>query len=487
MDKKLFNLLQNIEVLSQVGESNPTIAKIVFDSRLVTKGSLFVAVSGTKVDGHTFIAKAIADGAVAIICEVLPSDIQKEITYIVVKSSSLALGYLASAFYNHPSSQLKLVGVTGTNGKTTTATLLYHLVKSLGYKAGLFSTVVNYIGGKRIEATHTTPDPIALNELMNKMVEAGCDYCFMEVSSHSVAQHRIAGLEFDGAIFTNLTHDHLDYHLTFDAYRDAKKAFFDTLSPKAFALTNIDDVNGKVMVQNSKAKIKSYSLRDFSDFKVKIIEETFDGMQLTINDNEVWTPFIGRFNAQNLLAVYGAAILLGFDKQEVLIALSQLHSVDGRFETVRSGKGITGIVDYAHTPDAVTNVIKTIQDLLEGSSRLITVIGAGGDRDKSKRPIMAAEAVKGSDIVILTADNPRSEDPEVIINEMVAGVAIKDKSKVFTITNRKEAIRMAVQLATKGDVVLVAGKGHETYQEIKGVKHHFDDKEELLEAFKNLV
>lgn len=487
MSKKLFDLLKKVDILTQVGESNPIISKIAFDSRQVSSGVLFVAVSGTKVDGHTFIDQAITQGAVAIICEVLPSNIQRDITYIVVKSSSYALGFVASAFYNHPSSQLKLVGVTGTNGKTTTATLLYHLVKGLGYEAGLFSTVANFIGSKKVEATHTTPDPIALNEIMNKMVEAGCDYCFMEVSSHSVAQHRIAGLEFDGGIFTNLTHDHLDYHLTFDAYRDAKKAFFDTLSPKAFALTNIDDVNGKVMVQNCKANIKSYSLRDFSDFKVKIIEETFEGMQLAINDNEVWTPFIGRFNAQNLLAVYGSAILLGFDKQEILVALSKLQPVDGRFQTVRSGNGITGIVDYAHTPDAVTNVIKTIQDLLEGSSRLITVIGAGGDRDKTKRPVMAAEAVKGSSIVILTADNPRSEEPEIIINEMLTGVAAQDRSKVFTITNRKEAIRMAVQLATKGDVVLVAGKGHETYQEVKGVKHHFDDREELVEAFNNLV
>lgn len=484
MSKSLLELIKGVDVVSNVGSHNPVISQIVFDSRQVSANSLFVAVSGTKVDGHEFIEKAISMGAVAIVCEVLPLSISDSVTYYVVKSSSMALGFLASAFYDQPSSKLKLVGITGTNGKTTTATLLYRLVRALGYEAGLFSTVTNYIGNKKIEATHTTPDPVALNQIMAQMVEAGCDYCFMEVSSHSVSQHRIAGLVFQGGVFTNLTHDHLDYHLTFDAYRDAKKSFFDRLPATSFALTNVDDANGKVMVQNCKANVKSYSLRDFADFKAKIIDSAFEGMHLLINGEELWTPFIGRFNAQNLLAVYGSAVLLGFNKNEVLVALSSLKPVDGRFESFRSDLGVTAIVDYAHTPDAVTNVIEAINDLRDGSSKLITVIGAGGDRDKSKRPIMAAEAVKGSDVVILTADNPRSEDPDVILSEMMEGVAHKDKNKVYTISNRREAIRMAVKLAKKGDVVLVAGKGHETYQDIKGVKHHFDDREVLMEAFK---
>lgn len=481
--KSLSELIVELNVVEKLGSANPHINAIVFDSRAVQKGTLFVAVGGTKVDGHEYIEKAISLGALAIVCEVLPQVINSQVVYLVVNSSSFALGQLASAFYNYPSKNIRLVGVTGTNGKTTTATLLYRLVRAMGYEAGLFSTVTNYIGSKKVESTHTTPDPVALNGLMAQMVEAGCEFCFMEVSSHSVSQNRIAGLHFQGGIFTNLTHDHLDYHLTFDAYRDAKKGFFDSLDKSAFALTNYDDANGKVMTQNSKATIKGYSLRDFADFKAKIIDESFNGMQLVLDGAEFWTPFIGRFNVQNLLAVYGTARLLGFEKEEILISLSLLPPVDGRFESFTSKSGITGIVDYAHTPDAVKNVIDTINTIREGGNKLITVIGAGGDRDKTKRPVMAAEAVKGSDVVILTSDNPRSEDPEVIIQEMMKGVEMKDKNKVFSIVNRKEAIRMAVKLAVKGDVILVAGKGHETYQDIKGVKHHFDDREVLTEAF----
>jgi UDP-N-acetylmuramoyl-L-alanyl-D-glutamate--2,6-diaminopimelate ligase len=400
-----------------------------------------------------------------------------------VDNSSKALGEMASAFYDHPSKQLKLVGVTGTNGKTTTATLLYDMVSALGYKAGLFSTVSNFIGKLEIAATHTTPDAVTLNRLMREMVEAGCEYCFMEVSSHALDQHRVAGLEFAGALFTNITHDHLDYHLTFKAYIEAKKSFFDNLGKEAFCLVNSDDKNGNVMMQNTVASKNTYSLKGMGTFKGRIIESMFEGMQLEMDGQEIWTQFIGHFNAQNLLAVYGSAILLGFDKMEVLVAISQLKPVDGRFETIRSAKGQTAIVDYAHTPDALKNVIETINLVRQPDQQLITVVGAGGDRDPMKRPEMAKEAVAGSSKVILTSDNPRSEDPDVIIEQMMEGVAFKDRIKVLSIVNRKEAIRTACMVAGQGDIILVAGKGHETYQEIKGVRNHFDDREVIKEIF----
>ncbi len=483
MMKDLNSLLKNIDVVNRIGENNPTIQDLVFDSRLVKPGVLFFATKGVTTDGHKFIANAVKSGAVAVVCEELPSEIDSAIDYIQTTDASKAMGFMASAFYDYPSSQLTLVGVTGTNGKTTIATLLYNLVRNLGYKAGLFSTVTNYINDQHIDATHTTPDAVALNKIMAQMVEAGCDYCFMEVSSHSVVQHRIAGLNFKGGIFTNLTHDHLDYHKTFDAYLKAKKSFFDDLNPQSFAITNVDDKNGLVMVQNSKAKTYTYSIRELANFKARIIESAFEGMHLEINGKELWTPFVGHFNVQNLLAVYGAGILCGFNSDEVLVAISQLVSVSGRFETIRSNEGITAVVDYAHTPDALKNVIETINDIRQPGQQLITVVGAGGDRDKTKRPIMAAEAVKGSNKVILTSDNPRSEDPEEIIKEMMAGVPFSNKMSVVAITNRRDAIRAACMMANVGDIILVAGKGHETYQEVKGVKHHFDDKEIIREIF----
>jgi UDP-N-acetylmuramoyl-L-alanyl-D-glutamate--2,6-diaminopimelate ligase len=483
MSKTLSELLSNIDVVSQNGSGNPVIDAIVFDSRLVAPGTLFVATRGTATDGHLYIAKAIEKGAVAVVCEELPLELASQVIYVQVANSSQMLGFLASAFYNHPSQHLKLVGVTGTNGKTTIATLLYRLMGLLGYKAGLFSTVANYIISEKIESTHTTPDAVKLNELMAEMVDAGCDYCFMEVSSHSVDQHRIAGLTFAGAIFTNLTHDHLDYHKTFDAYLKAKKGFFDSLPKQAFALTNKDDKNGLVMLQNTKAHKHSYSIRELADFKARIIESMFDGMQLEVDGNELYTPFVGHFNVLNLLAVYGSAVLLGHNPTEVLIELSKLTPVDGRFETIRSARGVTAVVDYAHTPDAIKNVIETINQIRQTGQQLITVVGAGGDRDNTKRPVMAREAVKGSTKVILTSDNPRSEEPEEIIRQMMAGIEFVDRIKVLSIVNRHEAIRIACMLANPGDIILIAGKGHETYQEVKGVKHHFDDREEIRQIF----
>ena len=486
MGKKLSELLLEVNVVNKVGDNDPLILAIEFDSRQVNDGGLFVATEGTNVDGHKFIQVSINNGAVAVILEKMPDELNADITYVQVENSSLALGQIASAFYDHPSRRLSLVGVTGTNGKTTIATLLYRISKKLGYKAGLFSTVVNYIDNQKIEATHTTPDSVMLNKLMAEMVKTGCDYCFMEVSSHSVVQERIGGLLFKGAIFTNLTHDHLDYHKTFDSYLQAKKMFFDRLSPDSFALTNLDDKNGMVMVQNSKAKTYNYSIRELADFKAKVIENHFDGMQLEIDGNEIWTPFMGRFNVSNLLAVYGTSILLGHKKDEVLVSLSQLTPVDGRFETILSDNGVVGVVDYAHTPDALKNVIDTINDIRKPGQQLITVVGAGGNRDSAKRPVMAKESVKGSTKVILTSDNPRNEDPDDIIRQMMEGVEFKDRIKVVAITNRKEAIRTACMLAKKGDIILVAGKGHETYQEVKGVKHHFDDREVLREIFEEM-
>ena len=479
----LSELLQNISLKSTFGNSEIEVTGIQFDSRKVEDGSVFVATRGTATDGHDFIGAAIEKGAKAIICEIQPSDKQDGVTYIQVENSSDALGRMASAWYDFPSSKLKLVGVTGTNGKTTIATLLYQLFRELGYKTGLLSTVCNYVNEQAIEATHTTPDSLALNELLAQMVDAQCEYAFMEVSSHSVDQRRIAGLEFDGGIFTNLTRDHIDYHLTFENYLKAKKQFFDELSPEAFALTNADDKNGLVMLQNTKASKYTYSLRGMADFKTKILEHGFDGMLLDMNETEINVSFIGKFNASNLSAVFGAAILLGQDKLEVLRIMSALHSVSGRFETLRAPSGYTAIVDYAHTPDALNNVISTINQILQGNGRLITVVGCGGNRDKGKRPMMAREAVDGSWKAILTSDNPRFEEPQDILNDMIAGLDLMQKTKSLTIVDRREAIKTACALAQTGDVVLVAGKGHEDYQIIQGVKHHFDDREEVRKCF----
>ena len=483
----LSDLLQNISLKSTFGNSEIEVTGIQFDSRKVVDGSVFVATRGTATDGHDFIGAAIEKGAKAIICEIQPSDKQDGVTYIQVENSSDALGRMASAWYDFPSSKLKLVGVTGTNGKTTIATLLYQLFRELGYKTGLLSTVCNYVDEQAIEATHTTPDSLALNELLAQMADAQCEYAFMEVSSHSVDQRRIAGLEFDGGIFTNITRDHIDYHLTFENYLKAKKQFFDELSSEAFALTNADDKNGLVMLQNTRASKYTYSLRGMADFKTKILEHGFDGMLLEMNETEINVSFIGKFNASNLSAVFGAAILLGQDKLEVLRIMSALHSVSGRFETLRAPAGYTAIVDYAHTPDALNNVISTINQILQGNGRLITVVGCGGNRDKGKRPMMAREAVDGSWKAILTSDNPRFEEPQDILNDMIAGLDLMQKTKSLTIVDRREAIKTACALAQTGDVVLVAGKGHEDYQIIQGVKHHFDDREEVRKCFSPIV
>jgi UDP-N-acetylmuramoyl-L-alanyl-D-glutamate--2,6-diaminopimelate ligase len=479
----LKELLFDIPVISIAGTTDMSVSGVEFDSRKVLPGNLFVATCGTAADGHAFIPAAIEKGAVAVVCEKMPEQLNNQIAYIQVENSSTALGLLASAWFDFPSSKLTLVGVTGTNGKTTIATLLYQLFRELGHKVGLLSTVCNYVDDIAVEATHTTPDALALNELLDRMVQAGCTYAFMEVSSHSVEQGRIAGLEFDGGIFTNLTRDHIDYHLTFENYLHAKKKFFDQLPAYGFALTNLDDKNGMVMLQNSQAKKHTYSLRGMADFKTKILEHGFEGMLLEMNEHEVHVSFIGRFNASNLSAVFGAAVLLGVDELEALRIISSLKSVSGRFETFHAPGGYTAIVDYAHTPDALNNVISTINQILQGSGRLITVVGCGGNRDKGKRPMMAREAVDGSWKAILTSDNPRFEDPQEILNDMVAGLDVTQKSKSLTIIDRREAIKTACALAQAGDVVLVAGKGHEDYQIIQGVKHHFDDREEVKNCF----
>lgn len=481
--KILSELLSDIGDLIVIGDANCAIEEIAFDSRKVARGFLFAALPGTTVDGHRFISTAITNGAKAILCEQLPENLDETITWIKAANSSVALGQIASNFYGNPSSILKIVGITGTNGKTTTATLLYRLFKVLGHKAGLLSTVCNYVDDTKIHATHTTPDPLQIQELMAEMVATGCTYCFMEVSSHAIDQDRTAGINFDGGIFTNLTHDHLDYHKTFAEYRNAKKKFFDQLSPKAFAITNIDDKNGMFMLQNTSARKLTYAGKTMADFKVKVIESHFDGMLININGTEVWTHFVGNFNAYNLLAVYAGAVSLGADKDEVLRIISMLKPVDGRFETFISPVGIYAVVDYAHTPDAIKNVLSAINEVRTGNETLFTVVGAGGDRDKTKRPEMAFEAAIASDKVILTSDNPRSEDPEVIISEMLVGVPANKTSHVVAITNRKEAIRTACMMAKPGDIILIAGKGHEDYQEIKGVKHHFDDREIICEIF----
>lgn len=481
--RTLSQLLYEIPVLEMSGSSNVLISSIEFDSRKVTPGSLFVATTGTNADGHQFVDSAISLGAVAVLCERFPEQLQSTICYVKVEKSTRALGQLAAAWYDFPSSKLSLVGVTGTNGKTTIATLLYEVFRGLGYKCGLISTVVNYIDTLPVEATHTTPDALSLNHLMSEMVNAGCDYVFMEVSSHSVEQGRIAGLEFDGGVFTNLTRDHLDYHGTVENYLKAKKAFFDTLPATAFALTNLDDKNGMVMLQNTLAKKYSYSLRAMADFHTRLLEHSFEGMLLDMNNKEINVSFIGKFNAANLTAVYGTALLLGADELEVLRIISRLTSVAGRFETLRAPSGFTAIVDYAHTPDALVNVISTINQILQGSGRLITVVGCGGNRDKGKRPIMAREAVEGSWKAVFTSDNPRFEEPMDILADMLAGLDSVQKSKSLTIVDRREAIKTACALAQPGDVVLVAGKGHEDYQIVKGVKYHFDDREEVKNCF----
>ncbi len=483
MTQKLSDIIKDINVVERINDVDCDIDQIVFDSRKATNRSLFVAMPGTLVDGHQFIPQVFEAGCRCVVCEHVPTEYPEDAIILKVVDSSLSLGMLASAYYGHPSSHLKLVGVTGTNGKTTTATLLYHLVMSMGYKAGLFSTVANFIGKAKVDATHTTPDAVTLNKTMAEMVEAGCEYCFMEVSSHALVQNRVAGLNFTGGLFTNITHDHLDYHQTFKAYIEAKKLFFDGLPKGAFALTNADDKNGQVMLQNTKAETYTYSLRGMGTYKGRIIESMFEGMQLEVDGQEIWTQFVGHFNAQNLLLVYGAACLLGFSKEEVQVALSNLQPVDGRFETIRSNSGKTAIVDYAHTPDALKNVIETINLVRQPSQQLITVVGAGGDRDPMKRPEMAKEAVTGSSKVILTSDNPRSEDPETIIEQMMQGVSFKERIKVLSIVNRREAIRTACMVAAQGDIILIAGKGHETYQEIKGVRSHFDDREIVKEVF----
>ena len=481
---KLNEVLKNITPIKIVGNDNVEITGVNIDSRRIKAGHLFVAIRGTQVDGHQFIDKAIELGADAVICEELPEKLSDHVTYVQVESTEDAVGKVATLFYGNPSHKLKLVGVTGTNGKTTIATLLYNMFRKFGYKVGLLSTVCNYIDDVEVPADHTTPDPIELNELLAKMVEAGCEYAFMECSSHAIHQKRIGGLKFAGGLFTNLTRDHLDYHKTFENYRNAKKAFFDGLPKDAFAITNADDKNGMIMVQNTKATVKTYSIRSMADFRARILECHFEGMYLEIDGREVGVQFIGKFNVSNLLAVYGAAIMLGKKPEDILLVLSTLHSVSGRLEPIHSPEGFTAIVDYAHTPDALANVLNAIHEVLDGKGHVITVCGAGGNRDKGKRPLMAQEAVRQSDKVIITSDNPRFEDPQEIINEMLAGLNEQQMRKVISIVDRKEAIRTACMMAQKGDVVLVAGKGHENYQEIKGVKHHFDDKEVLHEIFK---
>ena len=482
---ELKEILKSISIRRITGKESGDITGICIDSRQATPGSMFVAVKGTQTDGHAYIAKAIENGATAIVCEKQPETIDEKATYVQVNDTEDAVGKLATTFYGDPTSKLDLIGVTGTNGKTTVATLLYNMFRKFGYKAGLISTVCNYIDGEPIPTDHTTPDPITLNKLLGRMADEGCKYAFMEVSSHSIAQKRIGGLKFAGGVFTNITRDHLDYHKTFENYLKAKKAFFDALPKTSFALTNADDKNGMVMVQNTKAKVAAYSLRTLCEFKGKVLEDGFDGMLMDINNKEVNVQFIGRFNASNLLAVYGTACLLGKSPEDILLILSTLRPVSGRFDALRSPKGYTAIVDYAHTPDALVNVLDTIHEVLKGKGKVITVVGAGGNRDKGKRPLMAKESAKRSDRVIITSDNPRFEEPQDIINDMLAGLDKENAAKVICNPDRKEAIRSACLMANPGDVILVAGKGHENYQEIKGVKHHFDDKEVLESVFEN--
>ena len=481
---KLSEILKGIAVKTVVGPADADITDVDIDSRRVVPGHLFVAIRGTQTDGHQYIGKAIEQGAAAILCETLPEAPAEGVTFVQVDSTEAAVGPVATAFQGHPSEQLKLVGVTGTNGKTTIATLLYNMFRRLGYRCGLLSTVCNYIEEEAVPASHTTPDPIELNRLLRRMVDAGCQYVFMECSSHAIAQQRIGGLRFAGGIFTNLTRDHLDYHKTVENYRNAKKQFFDMLPKGSFAITNADDKNGLFMVQNTKATVKTYSVRQMADFRARIIECHFEGMYLEVDGREVGVQFIGKFNVSNLLAVYGAAVMLGQQPEDVLVVMSTLRSVAGRLEPIHSPEGYTAIVDYAHTPDALENVLKAIHEVLEGKDgKIITVCGAGGNRDKGKRPLMAQEAVRQSDRVIITSDNPRFEEPQDIINDMLAGLTPQKMKKVISIVDRREAIRTACMMAQKGDVILIAGKGHEDYQEVKGVKHPFDDREVVIEIF----
>ena len=481
---KLKELLKNIKPIDVIGNDDIDITGVNIDSRRIASGHLFVAMKGTQVDGHQFIDKAIAQGAAAILCEDVPAHTAGA-TFIKVMSTEDCVGPVATMFYGEPSRQLKLVGVTGTNGKTTIATLLYNMFRKFGHKVGLLSTVCNYIDGEAVPASHTTPDPIELNALLAKMVAAGCEYAFMECSSHAIHQKRIGGLTFAGGIFTNLTRDHLDYHKTVENYRNAKKMFFDGLSQKAFAITNADDKNGMVMVQNTKAQVKTYSTQRPADFKARLLECHFEGMYLEIDGREVGVQFIGKFNVSNLLAVYGAAVMLGKAPEDILLIMSTLKSVNGRLDPISSPDGWTAVIDYAHTPDALKNVLNAIHEVLNGKGQVITVCGAGGNRDKGKRPLMAQEAVRQSDRVIITSDNPRFEDPQAIINDMLDGLNSQQKKKVITIVDRREAIRTAAMMASKGDVILIAGKGHEDYQEIEGVKHHFDDHEVVREIIDN--
>ncbi|MCM1290485.1 MAG: UDP-N-acetylmuramoyl-L-alanyl-D-glutamate--2,6-diaminopimelate ligase [Prevotella sp.] len=483
---KLNGLLQDIAVKQIIGDTDKNIVSLQSDSRKAVKDGMFVAVKGVTTDGHKYIPVVASNHVAAIVCEELPATLIKGVTYIHVENSAEALGRLASAWYGHPSDKLKLIGVTGTNGKTTTATLLYEMARLQGYKAGLLSTVCNYIETRAIPTTHTTPDPLTLNELLAEMVDAGCDYAFMEVSSHAAEQRRIAGLKFAGGVFSNLTRDHLDYHLTVENYMNAKKKFFDSLPKDAFALVNADDKAGAYMVQNTKANVYTYSLRGDADFRGKILETHLDGTLLSINGNEINVQFTGRFNAYNLTAVYGASILAGFEMESVLVAMSKLVPVAGRFQTITKPEGPTAIVDYAHTPDALINVLDTIRDIIGANGTIITVVGAGGNRDHGKRPMMAQEAACRSDRLILTSDNPRNEDPDTIIADMKAGLSTPELARTICITDRKEAIRTAVQLAKPGDVILIAGKGHETYQEVNGVRHHFDDREVVRQALDEL-
>lgn len=485
--KLLSEILYKSRLEEIIGSTNLAISSVAFDSRKVKKDSLFVAMKGTAVDGHQYIDQAISSGAIAIVCEDLPVQLNEQITYVKVLDSSKALGFIACNFYDNPSEKLKLVGVTGTNGKTTTVTLLFNLFRSLGYHVGLLSTVQNKIDQEIIPSTHTTPDALALNELLAKMVEKGCQYAFMEVSSHAVVQNRIAGIHFTGAVFSNITHDHLDYHKTFDEYIKAKKGFFDQLSEDAFALTNKDERHGMVMLQNTKAHKVTYGLKTVADHKCKVIENHLNGLLLNIDGHEVWVKLIGSFNAYNVLAVYSTAVLLKQDSRQVLIALSNLNSVEGRFQYIKSKNGIIGIVDYAHTPDALKNVLETIKDIRTGNEQVISLVGCGGDRDTAKRPIMSKIACDYSNRVILTSDNPRSEDPEEILNQMQSGIDPVDAKKTLRISDRREAIKTACSFAKSGDIILVAGKGHEKYQEIKGVKHPFDDFEILKECFELLT
>lgn len=481
---QLQEILYGVSIVNLVGSTHKEINRLVFDSRKVSKGDVFFAVKGTLLDGHDFIPGTVEAGASVIICEKVPEKTDADVAYIQVTNTSVALGIMAANYYDNPSRNLQLIGITGTNGKTTIATLLFKLFCELGYQTGLISTVQNQINERIIPSTHTTPDPLALNKLLHEMVTAGCNYCFMEVSSHAIVQNRIEGLNFAGGVFSNITHDHLDFHLTFDNYIKAKKCFFDQLPKTAFALSNSDDKNGLVMLQNTKATKKTYALKQLADFKAKIIENSFSGLHLDINDADVFFKLVGSFNAYNLLATYGTAMLLNQDQLNVLTVLSNITGAEGRFEYIISPNNIIGIVDYAHTPDAVQNVLSTVQDIRKGTERVITVIGCGGDRDKSKRPVMAQVACDWSDKVILTSDNPRTEDPALIIQEMEKGVSPSNKRKTLSISDRKEAIKTACHLAKPGDIILLAGKGHEKYQEVNGVRYHFDDKEILLEQFK---